>query len=245
MASEPRITPSSILGRSGQRVLMVVTLVVALFALSVWPLSSGPTARALTDTHQCGPTDSYRATLRTYHGGITMRPCIADVNLKLKIPLGPWVLWCLCYERRFSVDEIRRIGSTRESVKMGNGTTESLWHLSFAKFSITKAGQLYTTDGNGYALNITPDAFAQLGGQNDVGTTMYTDLWVSGGNIGIAGFCSIAVDVSSPLVELVQGSDLSGCQMELDIKYLVTYNSAPGSTGQYPLRLPLTNVTVS
>ncbi|KGN34413.1 hypothetical protein N802_12740 [Knoellia sinensis KCTC 19936] len=235
-------------GRRVQRFAVVLALFAVLSGLLVFPIRGESSARALTDTHQCGANDANRATLRTHHGGIQMRPCLTGTNVNMNIPLGPWGYgsypFCAlgCYERRFQVDEIRRIG--QEAVRMADGSTQNLWHFSFARFQVNKAMTFRTTNGTGHTASFIPDAFSQLGGKNDQGVVMYTDLWITDGSFGISGFCGTPVAADSFLVALVQGSDIAGCQMNLNIKYLVTYNATPGATGQYPLRMPKTTVTV-
>ncbi|AKU14910.1 hypothetical protein [Luteipulveratus mongoliensis] len=224
-----------------QRIVAMAAVVVWVLA---WVATQANPARADDPIgSSCGPNDSQRAHLTAYHGSRSLNPCISGTNLRLDIPRGPLNPACICYPRRFNVQEIRRIG--QEDVQIGDKLVK-LWHFSFKRFQIVDHGTINTTDGPGYTLSIKPKDFAQIGGANDSGTAMYTDLWIDKGTFSIAPlFGGIDIPEDSPLIEVVQGLDLVGTRLQLDIKYLVTYSDAPSDKGNFPVRLPNTELSIS
>lgn len=209
-----------------QRVVILAALIAfALLALVGLPRSA-PADQPVGAA--CGPNDAHRADLKAYHGDRSVNPCISGTTLRLTI------------KGRWTVQEIRRVG--KEEVQI-NGKTETLWHFSFKSFQIVRGGDLRTTDAAGKNLTISPDSFAQIGGTNDAGEAMYTDFWITDGTFSLTGLDQIPA--SSPLLELVQGASLLGTALELDIKYLVTYSSDPSERGNYPVRLPNTELGLS
>ncbi|WP_018156530.1 hypothetical protein [Demetria terragena] len=209
-----------------QRIIVLASLIIfALAAAFVLPRAA-PADSAIGA--QCGPGDSHRASLTAYHGSRSVNPCISGTTLRLTI------------KGRWTVQEIRRVG--KEEVTIG-GKTETLLHFSFKRFQIVRGGDLRTTDAAGKNLTIEPQNFAQIGGENDAGEAMYTDFWITDGKFSLTGLDQIPAD--SPLLELVQGASLLGTALELDIKYLVTYSAKASSKGNFPVRLPRTDLGLS
>lgn len=238
-----------------QRLVIVVAMLSLLLAVVVWPTSTDD--RAVAATQPCGTNDANRASLTTGNG-VTLTPCLSKVNLKLAIPrtqtgnIGCGVFFLQpCYANgKWSIDGVKR--SALQTVKFADGSTESLYRLTFSQFKIIKDGSFTTTNGTGYTAKLQPDSAASLGGTSN-GTTIYTDLWVTGASMIYLNFltenCTAGTAVSAGVLGLTQllAITSSGCGMDLDIRYAVTTSaSANGSiSGVYSVNMPDTTITVS
>ncbi|WP_265444676.1 hypothetical protein [Flexivirga meconopsidis] len=229
------------------RRMQSLTVIVAVLLFVVTWLALATQTSASAASAPCGPGDANRAALKTVHGERALRPCLSKVNLKLSIPQDG-------LRSRFNVKEIRRAG--QETVKFADGSTEKLWHLSFASFKVLDGATIRTTDNNDAQVSITPDKEASFGGAADSGKPIYTDVWVSAAtfriNLLLIG-CLVPIDVSNPLLALVTVANsaipnaitLGGCAIDMDIRYLVSYSDDPSSAGNYPVRLPNTTLSLS
>ena len=241
--------------RGRQRGLVLLVLVAVVGALLLSPRPGRD--EAVAATQPCGANDANRASLATGQG-VALHPCLSKVNLRLDIPrtqtanVGCGVFWLqACFaDGKWSITGVKR--SDAQTVKFADGTTESLYRLTFKQFSIIKDGSLTTTNGTGYTLKILPDSAASLGGSVS-GTTIYTDLWVTGASMIYLNFltfnCTSGARVDNGLLALSNIIDISdtGCGMTLDIRYAVTTSvGANGDiNGVYSVALPDTTIEVS
>ena len=244
------------LGHRGvQRGLVLAVLLAVVAALLLTPRPGRDDAVAAAQP--CGAGDAHRATLTTGQG-VTLRPCLSKVNLRLEIPrtqtsnvgCGLFFLQACFADGKWSITGVKRSGA--QTVTFADGTTESLYRLTFQQFSIIKDGTLTTTNGTGYTLKILPDSAATLGGAVS-GTTIYTDLWVTGASMIYLNFltfnCTSGARVDNGLLALSNIITISdtGCGMTLDIRYAVTTSVAANGdiNGVYSVALPNTTIEVS
>lgn len=232
----PEATPT----RGIQRLLVLVSLVVLLAALFLVP-GEGPqqSARAAVS---CGAN---RASLTTGQG-VTLSPCLSEVTTRVVVTrsaptssfgCGPFFARA-CYERRWQINGIQRGGPY--TVKFADGSTRSLYRLTFRNFDLLKNAQITTQRmGNdsagaagplpGYTVKLTPDVDAHLGGGAD---TTYTDLWVTGSSwlqadfevLGVGFDCTETRQVDNALLSFtaITAVDVHGCGMDIDVAYMVT-----------------------
>lgn len=228
--------------RRRQRVVLAITLVLAV-VLCVLTVSADEPAAALAE---CGPGDVHRNTLALGASDAAVRPCVAGTNLKIKVPRTCLLTVC---ENKYKVSEIRRHG--RERVTYADGTSHDLWHFTFKALTFNRDVTMSTTDNAAGRLSIAPERAAHIGGTDEHGDAMYTDVWVSEGTFNITFTdlpsvlaCTLTIPADSPLVEVVQGGTIRGCGLDLDVKYLVSYSPTQAGSGS-PVRLPDTTLRVT
>lgn len=233
---------------------MLAAILALLLSFTFWPSSERDSAQAATQP--CGPNDANRATMTTSRG-VTLRPCLSKVNLKLDIPrtqtstlgcgflfLGP------CFAQKWTIAGVQRSGL--QTVKYADGTTEQLYRLTFSQFNIVRDSTLSTTNGNGYNLTVKPDAAATIGGTSG-GNVIYTDLWVTPESLIWLNFlifdCGTATRVDNGLLGVTSLIPVSspGCGMDLNIRYQVSTSAAANGaiSGVYSVQLPNTSIGVS
>jgi len=221
---------------------VVLAAICALVATVVFaPIGTPEKARAV-GTVGCSPdgsTDVDRATL-TLADGTVIHPCIARVNLHLSLTggLGSFGI------NRIVLPE----GGGTVPVKYVDGTTENLYHLTFQSFLINSGAKMTVHPSLGstnppYTLNLNPDNAGQIGGSG-----VNTDLWVTGSSNASVFFLlcvNFAVSTMASLSWLLNGTSWSGCNGELDVRYMTAY--VPGGTTKnvFPLKLPNTSVSIS
>lgn len=228
--------------RRRQRVVLVLTLVVAMVAAALTVASDEP-ALAVSE---CGPGDQYRNDLALGATDDSVQPCVSGTSLALSVPRE--CVGTVC-DSKYRVSEIRRHG--QETVRYSDGSSEKLWHFTFKELNFRRDVSMRTEDNEAGQLSIDPEGAAHIGGTNDAGTAMYTDVWVSSGTFNItitdlpsAILCTLDIPEDSPLVEVVQGGTIRGCGLDLDVKYLVSYDAKSGADGGAPVRLPKTKLEV-
>lgn len=217
---------------------LVPLAVIALLTTAVVAMKSS-SAVAVT-AHQCGPNDANRAHL-TLSTGEPISPCLARVNLNLHIAAGGF---------GFSVARIRALGTT--TLTYADGSTEAnIVHVAFDRFVINARAHLQTspmfTGAPNYTLDITPQGPASIGGINDTGQPMRTDAWVTADStvaVSVIACIQATAGLFQTLSWLLNGTNWQGCWMNLDVRYLVSYNPNVGTTFDDPVRLPDTTVTL-
>lgn len=240
--SSPEAGPS----RGTQRLLVLASLVALLAAMFLVP-GEGHQHSARADV-TCGAN---RATLTTGQGA-TLSPCLSEVTTRLVVTrsaatssfgCGPFFARP-CYERRWQINGIQRGGPY--SVKFADGSTRSLYRLTFRNFDLLKNAQITTQqmgdDGAGvagplpgYTVKLSPDVDAHLGGGAD---TTYTDLWVTGSSwlqadfqvLGVGFDCTETRQVDNAMLAFtaLAAVDVHGCGMDIDVAFLVTTPPAGG-----------------
>lgn len=224
-----------------QRFAVAISLVAAA-VVTVMTVSADE--RAVAET-ECGAGDVNRNSLALGASDQTVRPCVAGTNLKIKVPTSCLLTIC---DTKYKVTEIRRHG--RETVRFSDGASDDLWHFTFKALTVNRDVSM-RTDGNAAdQLSIAPEGLAHIGGTNEQGEAMYTDVWVTKGTFNITFTdlpsvlaCTIPIPADSPLVEVVQGGTIRGCGLDLDVKYLVSYSPSASGAGS-PVRLPKTTLEV-
>ncbi|RNL65074.1 hypothetical protein EFK50_03615 [Nocardioides marmoriginsengisoli] len=245
-----------------QRVLATGAALALVLGLTSWPLPGrvgDESAAALPDgPYVCGPNDVNRRPLTLSSGGGTIRPCLSGVDLQVTIPDNTSNV-------RYAINKIRSV-DTNNLVDANGTVMTDLVHISFDSFVIgqntsgaavpVSGVTLATTNGNGYTLNLSPDAGVTLGGP---GVT--TDLWVTEDSwvrvndnmlglgclvLTISGNpCKLTVGTFSSLSWLLNGSSYNGYGMELHVKYLVTYKTGGGVPTGSSVQLPNTSMAIS
>lgn len=232
----------------------------ALLALTVaWLLVPQP-ERAGDQAHavqECGTGDTNRASLTTAQGR-TFTPCLSKVKIRVQIPRTQTSSWGCgplftqpCYEGKWRISSVGRSGGTH-TVKYADGTTEQLYRLSFQQFRIHKDVTFSTLGGAGHTLTMKPDLDAKLGGTGSDGSTIYTDLWVTGDSsialdfnfLGIGYTCHGPVTVADLGAASWISVSSNGCGMTLDAAYIVTTADTGDLEGYYSVNLPDTRIWV-
>lgn len=243
------------LSRRGQRLLVLAALVVLVSAWALWPQPDRPGDRAHA-VQQCGAGDANRATLTTSQGR-TFRPCLSGVKLRISIPrtqtssfgCGPFFLQP-CYEGKWRISSVNRSSGT-QTVRYADGTEEQLYRVTFQQFQIHKDVTFSTLNGSGYALELKPDIGAKVGGTGSDGSTVYTDLWVTGDSsialdfnlLGIGYTCHGPALVRDLGVASFLTVSSDGCGLTLDAAYIVTTAGTGNLQGFYSVNLPNTRIT--
>lgn len=229
--------------RRRQRALFVLALVVAMVIAALTVASDEPAVAA----SECGPGDQYRNDLSLGASDNSVQPCISGTNLALTVPRD--CVGTVC-DTKYRVSEIRRHG--QETVRYSDGSSEKLWHFTFKELNFRRDVSMRTDNNDAGQLSIDPSGPAHIGGTDDAGTAMYTDVWVSSGTFNITFtdlpsplLCTVDIPEDSPLVEVVQGGTIRGCGLDLDVKYLVSYDATSGADGGAPVRLPNTKLEVT
>lgn len=241
--------------RNRQRLTVVTALVVLLGAWLLWPQPERAADRAAA-VQQCGAGDANRATLTTSQGR-TFRPCLSGVKMRINIPrtqtsslgCGPFFLQP-CYEGKWRISAVSR-SSGLQTVKYADGTTEQLYRITFQQFRIHKDVTFSSLAGNGYALKLKPDNAAKVGGVGSDGSTVYTDLWVTGDSsialdfnfLGIGYTCHGPAAVKDLGIASFLTVSTDGCGLTLDAAYIVTTAGTGSLQGAYSVNLPNTRIT--
>ncbi|MEI4272351.1 hypothetical protein TEK04_11520 [Klenkia sp. LSe6-5] len=237
-----------------QRRVVVLALTMLLVVATWWPTSSGA-VDVPPGLATCGPGDANRADLTT-RAGVQLRPCLSGVTLRISIPPASsrcGIFGRTCWDKKWSITGVSRSGL--QTVRLQDGTTQQLYRLTFREFAVTQDVTLQTVGGNGYTLTLAPDADAVLGGQGSAGTTVVTDMWVTGESLLRFEFsllllpvftCESDTRVDNGILGTTDWIPLSvrGCGMSLDARYVVTTAETGPIQGQYSVRLPDTDVTV-
>ncbi|WP_435201238.1 hypothetical protein [Janibacter sp. GS2] len=225
-----------------QRTIVVVALVLTT-VFAVTTVSADERADAAVE---CGPGDSHRNDLTLGATDQSVTPCVSGSNLNISVPKSCLLTIC---ENKYKVREIRRHG--RETVTYSDGTSEELLHFTFKELTFRRDVTMRTDNNAAGQLSLQPEGVAHIGGASVGGGATYTDVWVSGGTFNITFTdlpsvlaCTIPVPANSPLVEIVQGGTIRGCGIDLDVKYLVSYDE-DASSGRPPIRLPRTTLEVT
>lgn len=236
-----------------QRAVVIASVLAVVLALAWWPDGRGEPAHAV---QPCGAGDVNRATLTTAQGR-TFRPCLAKVKLRISIPLtrtsslgcGPFFLQP-CYAGKWRISSVSRSSGT-QTVKYADGTSEQLYRLTFQQFRIYKDVTFATLGAPGYTLTMQPDLDAKVGGTGSDGSTVYTDLWVTGDSsialdfnlLGIGYTCHGPAAVKDLGIASWLTVSTDGCGMTLDAAYLVTTAGTGDLQGAYSVNLPNTEIT--
>lgn len=242
--------------RGRQRLLVLGAVLTFVMAWSFWPDTPQEAAYA---AQQCGAGDANRASLTT-EKGVHVTPCLSKVNLKIFIPrttysCGLFNSFTCVHGGKWKITGVMRSGGS-QTVKFADGSTEQLYRLSFREFRIWKEARLFTQQiagepEPGYTLNLLPDNDAFLGGVGSTGTTVWTDLWVTGDSrigldIPLIANCDDGIRVDAGVLALTSIINITseGCWMDLNVRYLVTTAEVGDLTGKYSVRLPNTTIRV-
>lgn len=224
-----------------------VTFVAALTAMVLATVLSVSADEQAVAKVECGPGDGHRAKLALGASDQEVTPCISGTTLDITVPRS--CVGTIC-ESKFKVAEIRRHG--QETVTYADGSKEKLWHFSFKELRVNKDLSMKTRGGSTADVSITPKGSAQIGGTTTSGDPLYTDMWISSGTFNItitdlpsAFLCTLPIPEDSPLIDLLPGATLRGCGVDLEVKYLVSYDPKGSTTGTYPVRLPNTTLEVT
>lgn len=229
--------------RRRQRAILAFAMVVALVVAALTVSADEPAVAA----SECGAGDRYRNNLSLGASDQSVQPCVSGSNLKLSVPRDCVATVC---DSKYKVSEIRRHG--QETVHYSDGRSEKLWHFTFKELTFRRDVSMRTDNNQAGQLSIDPSGVAHIGGTDDAGTAMYTDVWVSSGTFNITFtdlpsplLCTLDVPEDSPLVDVVQGGTIRGCGIDLDVKYLVSYDTKTAADGGSPVRLPNTKLEVT
>lgn len=232
-----------------QRWLVFVASALLLVVLVDAGVSGGERAEANHGSVvQCGANNANRASLRR-RDGVFIDPCVSGANLRLFIDGPGGGLFNAPSSAHYRVYKVS-IADTTVPIKYANGLSEPVYHLTFESFTINKnatmtVGPLGITGAPAVPYNLTlkPALNATIGGQG-----INTDLWVTGSSrmaVSLTTISCIEATVSTftGLDWLVTNSNLFGCSMDMQVRYMTTYVPGGATLDKFPLNLP--NMLVS